>query len=220
MDLSRHSARAEVPQWPIFATIRREASHMSRTSHSQPQFPNALRWSAMLFLFIWFSVYLKYWGLANFLHLCDVAVILTCVGLWTNSVLLISSQAVASLVIDLAWLVDASWTIVTRHHLIGGTEYLFDAKYPLWVRLLSLFHMVLPVVLLYSLRRAGYSASRFTDPEKNIGFVFVDPFFHHSWKPGALHVALTVLFLAVVVYLPTHLVLRRLFPPPEADEPA
>jgi hypothetical protein len=92
------------------------------------------------------------------------------------------------------------------------------------------------VVLLYSLRRAGYdrrgwalqcaitlflySASRFTDPEKNIGFVFVDPFFHHSWKPGALHVALTVLFLAVVVYLPTHLVLRRLFPPPEADEPA
>jgi hypothetical protein len=205
---------------------------MSQPLQPRTQFPDGLRWSAMAFLIFWFAVYWRYWGLANFLHLCDTAVILTCIGLWSNSVLLISSQAVSSLVIDFAWLVDATWTIVTRHHLIGGTEYLFDATYPLWVRLLSLFHLALPVVLLWSLRRAGYdrpgwalqcgitlflySASRFTAPEKNIGFAFVDPFFHHSWKPAALHVAFTVLFLAVVVFLPTHLILRRIFQPPKA----
>ena len=44
----------------------------------------------MAFLIFWFAVYWRYWGLANFLHLCDTAVILTCIGLWSNSVLLVS----------------------------------------------------------------------------------------------------------------------------------
>lgn len=207
---------------------------MDPTSELRIKFPDSLRRSAIGFLIFWFAVYWRYWGLANFLHLCDMAVILTCLGLWTNSVLLISSQAVASLLIDLAWLLDASWRLITHRHLIGGTEYLFDTAYPLWVRLLSLFHLVLPVVLLWALHRAGYdrrawalqcaitlvlySASRFTAPEKNIGFAFVDPFFHHSWHPAPVHVAFTVLFLSVVVFLPTHLVLRHVFPQPLAGE--
>lgn len=185
----------------------------------------------MLFLVFWFAVYWRYWGLANFLHLCDVAVILTCIGIWTNSALLISSQAVGSLLIDLVWLTDAAWTVATRHHLIGGTEYLFDASYPLWVRLLSLFHIVLPIALLWALHHAGYDrrawalesaialvlccVTRFTPPERNIGYAFTDPFFHHSWKPAPLHVTLTVLFLMFVVFLPTHLLLGRIFSPPQ-----
>src|ERR1022692_5340502 len=51
-----------------------------------------LRWAALAWLVIWFPAYWHTWGAANFLYLCDIAVILTCLGVWTNSALLISSQ--------------------------------------------------------------------------------------------------------------------------------
>ena len=126
------------------------------------------------------------------MQLCDVAVILTCVGLWTNSGLLISSQAISSLLVDIAWALDAGWRLFTGHHLIGGTEYLFDASEPLWIRLLSLYHLVLPALLLWMLYRMGYDrrgwalqsaialpvfiASRFTIPAEKYEFCFRRPF--------------------------------------------
>ena len=178
---------------------------------------------------VWFPAYGHAWGLANFLHLCDLAVILSCIGLWTTNSLLLSSQAVSSLLVDFVWALDAAWKIVVSRHLIGGTEYLFDARVALWIRLLSLFHVFLPVLLLWVLWRTGYDprawrlqsviallafvASRFTDPATNINFAFRDPFWHRAWGPGPVHVAASVLFMALVVYLPTHLFLSRLYTP-------
>src|ERR1700688_2451647 len=74
------------------------------------EFPNWFRWLALLSLVVWFAAYWHAWGSANFLHLCDIAVILTCIGLWTNSALLVSSQAVSSVLIDIVWTLD----VVTR----------------------------------------------------------------------------------------------------------
>src|ERR1700735_270508 len=109
--------------------------------------PDWLRWSALLWLAIWVPAYWHAWGAANFLHLCDLAVILTCIAIWTDNALLISSQAISSPVVDALWALDAAWTFFFGHHLIGGTEYLFDPTHPLWIRLLTLFHVVLPVLL-------------------------------------------------------------------------
>lgn len=95
-------------------------------------------------------------GWPNFLHLCDVAVFLTCLGFAYNNALLLSSQTVSSLAGDLLWCLDAGWRWYVGRHLTGGTEYMWDARFPLWVRLLSLFHVVLPMLLLAALRRAGY----------------------------------------------------------------
>jgi hypothetical protein len=191
--------------------------------------PDWLRWAALLWLLIWFLAYWHTWGAANFLQLCDMAVILTSIGLISENALLISSQAVSSLLIDLAWALDAGWRFFLGRHLIGGTQYLFDARFPLWVRLLSLFHLVMPALLLWGLFRIGYDrraarlqcaiaffvliASRFTSPEKNMNFAFRDPFLHRAWGPAPIHLGISFLFLATVVYLPTHLLLRRLFTP-------
>jgi len=199
-------------------------------SPARQNIPTWLRWSAPLWLLVWFPIYWHTWGAANFLHLCDVAVILTCIGLWSGNALLISSQAVSSLLIDVTWALDAAWSFFLGHHLIGGTEYLFDARFSLGVRLLSLFHLVMPPLLLWSLHRIGYDrrgwplqsaialvlfiASRFTDPTKNLNFAFRDPFFHRAWGPAPIHVAISLLVLIFVVYFPTHLLLRGLFPPP------
>lgn len=107
-----------------------------------------------------------------------------------------------------------------------------DPRYPLWVRLLSLFHVILPILFLWALHRLGYdrrawalqsvialvafSAARFAPPAMNINFVFSDPFFHHTWT-APIQVVLSTLFLGIVVYLPTHLILRRIFPAPRSS---
>jgi hypothetical protein len=206
-------------------------SHKMPTSPAPRQeIPHWFRWLALLSLVIWFAAYWHAWGPANFLRLCDIAVILTCIGLWTNSALLISSQAVSSVLIDITWTLDAAAKFFIGRHLIGGTEYLFDGSTPLWARLLSLFHIILPFVLLWSLARLGYDrrawklqsaillpvliASRFLTPDQNLNFAVKDPFLHRSYGPAPAHLAITFLFLVLVVYLPTHLLFLQLFPSP------
>ena len=72
---------------------------MNQTHPSE--FPSWVRWISVVWLAVWVPSYAIYWGWANFLHLCDVAVLLTCVGLAYHNALLLSSQAVASLLGDL-----------------------------------------------------------------------------------------------------------------------
>ena len=201
-----------------------------RTSVTNPKFPKWVRWASLIWLAVWIPPYWHYWSAQNFVHLCDIAVILTCAGLWWSNSLLLSSQAVSSIVVDLLWDLDAAWRFFSGHQLIGGTEYMWDAHYPLWVRLLSLFHIVWPILLLWSLARVGYDrrgcllqaaiaadamvVARSTDPALNINYAFRDPILHRAWGPGPLHIALMWMGLVVVIYLPTHFILRKLFAPP------
>lgn len=189
--------------------------------------PAIVRWGALVWLAVWIPAYWHAWGLSNFLHLCDLAVFLTCIGLWTSNSLLLASQAVSSIVVDLLWTTDAASTAFSRRPLIGGTEYLLDPHVAAWVRALSLFHVVLPLLLLWAVWRVGYHrgawalqtaivtatmiASRFTDRAKNINYVFSDPFWHRQLGPAPVHVLLCILAMAIVVYLPTHLILSRVY---------
>jgi hypothetical protein len=192
-------------------------------------FPRA-RWGALVWLLLWAPAYARGYGAANFLQLCDLAVILTCLGLWLGSPLLLSMQALSSLVIDVAWDLDLAFRAVAGRHLIGGTEYMWDARFPLLLRLLSLFHVAWPALLWWALRRVGYdrrallaqvllaivvlAVSRVVRPDANLNFAQADPFLHRSWGPAPAHVGLTVAALVGVVYLPTHALLRRVMPPP------
>jgi hypothetical protein len=204
-------------------------------SHSQPHraIPNGLRWIALLWLLFWVPVYWRTWGPANFLHFCDIAVILTCIGLWTNDALLLSSQAVSSVVIDIVWTLDVSARLLFGRHVIGATEYLFDPAFPLWTRLISLFHIVMPLVLLWSLSRLGYDrrgwklqsaialpvliASRLVTPNQNLNFAITDPIFHRAFGPAPIHIGIMFLILVFVIYFPAHFVFMRLFRRPGAD---
>ena len=187
-----------------------------------------MRWAAVVWLAVWIQAYWVVWGWRNFLHLSDVTVILTCVGLWRGSALLLSSQAVASIVVDLAWCLDVAWRLMFSRHLIGGTEYMWDARFPLWVRLLSVFHVFWPVLLLWALARLGYDRrgwvlqsgiaavalvlARLLAPAQNINFAYRDPFFGRAWGPAPVHLAVILLPLIVLIYGPTHLALARLLP--------
>jgi hypothetical protein len=184
-----------------------------------------VRLASLIWIAVWFPAYLHAWGAHNFLHVCDIAVILTCAGLWWSSPLLLSSQAVSSIAADLLWDLDAGWHVFSGHSLFGGTEYMWDAHYALWIRWLSLFHVVWPILLLWSLKQTGYAhrgfalqsaiaasamiAARFANPAENINYAFRDPLAHRAWGPAPVHVTLMWLGLVILIYLPTHLILAK-----------
>jgi len=197
--------------------------------HRQARFP-VLRWVGLLWLAVWIPITAKNYGWVNFLHECDIAVILTVIGLWYSNALLLSSQAVGILVPDILWCVDVGWRLLSGHNWIGGTEYMWDSHFPLYVRLLSLFHVALPIVLIYAVARVGYdrrgmwlemgifaallAASRFAPAALNINFAFLDPILHRAWGSAPEHFAL-IMAGALVAFLPAHLIFRGVMPAAE-----
>lgn len=186
-----------------------------------------LRWVALGFTCVLVPAYLSAYGPANFAFLCNLSVFLTTIGLFAGSRLLLSSQAVGLLAIAAAWTLDLVLRVVLGRHLIGGTEYMWDARFPLATRLLSFYHVGASAVLLHALRRLGYdrrgyplqcaialaavAVGRLLGPAANVNHAFVDPVFHRSWGGPVVHVAAIAGTLTLVVYPLTHLVLTRAF---------
>jgi hypothetical protein len=194
----------------------------------RPRFPR-LRWAVLVWLAVWVPIYARELGWRNFLQLCDVGVFLTCLGIWRGSARLLSSQAVGTLVISSLWLADVTARLVSGRHLIGGTEYMWNGEKPLFVRLLSLFHVVTTPLLIVCLRRTGYDrrglplmvtiaavvlvATRAVgDPADNLNYVFRDPFLHRAWGSAPLYLAVALTVLSLAAFLPTHLLLARTLP--------
>jgi len=188
-----------------------------------------LRWAALLWLLAWLPIYTWKWGWQNMMHVCDIGVILACLGLWFQNPLLVSSQAVNSLLVGVLWGLDVAWRLAAGHHLVGGTEYMWDTRFPLWVRLLSTFHLWLPLALLWAMRRIGYDRralalqsaimaavlvfSRFLSPALNMNYAYQDPLFHRSWGPAPLHLAVILAGSVALIYWPTHLLLKAVYAP-------
>jgi hypothetical protein len=177
---------------------------------------------------VWVPAYAATWGWSNFLAICDVAAALTCLGLLLRSRLVISGQALAAILPGALWAADVLARVTTGRHLFGGTEYMWLASVPLGVRLLSLFHLGLPVLLLLLLRRVGYDRRAlafeaalmipllvltrlFVPAAKNLNYAFRAPFGNLTFGPAPLHLVVAWLVFVLAVFLPTHLVLRRVF---------
>lgn len=192
-----------------------------------PAIPLWVKIAATAWAAAWFPIYFSYYPVANFLHLSDIAIALTVIGLWMSSSLLISSQAVSVLIGETLWCVDVLWTVFLGHHLIGGTEYMWDHQYPLWLRLMSLYHFVLPVLLVWAVARLGYNrrglklqagigavalvAGRIWGQKDNINFAYHDPIFHWAWGPAPVHLLVMFAGMILLDYLPTHWLLARIF---------
>jgi hypothetical protein len=172
----------------------------------------------------WIPIYLGQYGAQNFLFFCDIGNLLVMVGLWSESALLLSSQAVGLLVFQTLYVIDLASALVSGRHLIGGTEYMFDAGLPLYVRLLSLFHVATPPLLVWATWRLGYdrrgwklqtlicwivvTINYFWRPESDVNWAR-GPFFHEQHvMPGLVYLAGYLVVVPFVVYVPTHLALE------------
>jgi hypothetical protein len=98
------------------------------------------------------------------------------------------------------------------------------------VRLLSTFHVGLPLVLLWTLGKVGYDRgalgfqvaiaavlliiSRFLSAGLNMNYAYRDPLFHRAWGSAPAHLAMIFIPLVALLYWPTHVLLSWLFHPP------
>jgi hypothetical protein len=179
-----------------------------------------IAWTA--WLLVWTPVYWRQYGAQNFLYFCDLGNFLIAAGLWAESRLIVSWQAVGLFVFQTLYAVDLIGAFVFRKHAVGGTEYMFDPAIPLLVRLLGLYHLVVPPLLLWAVRRLGYDRSGwklqtlttcilvpinyFWRPEYNVNWARGIGHQQHA-MPGWLYLLGYLVVAPVVVYWPTHRVL-------------
>lgn len=200
--------------------------------------PLWLKIAFTLFVAVLVPVYWRAYSPWNFLYFCDMALLLTVPAVWLESRLLVSMETLAILIPQTVWVIDLIVT-ASGGKLLGMTGYMFDAHLPMGTRLLSLFHAWLPILLLYLVYRLGYDrraiwwqsavgigvmlvcyylAPHAAPPGRpmmavNVNYVLgPDAYHRQAWiSPGAF-LALLCAGLLVVVYLPTHVLLCRLFP--------
>ncbi|HMD31191.1 MAG TPA: hypothetical protein VKG84_04720, partial [Candidatus Acidoferrales bacterium] len=112
--------------------------------------------------------------------------------------------------------------------LTGGTEYMWNANYPLWVRMLSFDHLAVPLAALWGVWKAGYDrrawafqaglaavvlvASRMVDPGLNLNFAQKELVTFHTWGPAPVHLLFVWTVLVLLAYWPVHAVLGRVMP--------
>ena len=88
--------------------------HATRTATPDQRLPLWLKLVYTAFMVVLVPVYWYYYGPTNFLYFCDVALILTLVGIWIESPLLISMCAVGILAPQTLWVVDFLWHLRRR----------------------------------------------------------------------------------------------------------
>jgi len=188
------------------------------------------------FMAVLVPVYWSQYGPTNFLYFCDIALFCTLGAVWLESSLLASMAAVGIILPQLLWCLDFALQLCGIK-LLGMTAYMFDPSKPLFLRVLSLFHGWLPFLLLFLVRRLGYQRRALTawtltawsamgisylfmpkpgallaNPKAPVNINYVHGL-HDSmaqaWMPGRLWLALLFAGLPLLVFLPTHLVLKK-----------
>lgn len=187
-------------------------------------YPGWVRIPFTLFVAILIPVYWYHYGPGNFLWFSDIALFAVLIALWTGNRLVYSMMAIGVLPLETLWTAD----FLSGGRLIGLAAYMFDATLPLYLRALSLFHLMLPPLILWMLIAQGYDrralgaqtalawivlplSRLLTAPEENINWVYGIGPEAQQILPPMVYFGLYMALLPVVAFLPAHLILRWLF---------
>lgn len=192
------------------------------------------------FMALMIPVYLKNYGITNFLYFCDVAAVVTLVAIWLENALLLSALLVGAFIPQMLWVVDF-FGVLTG--LFGGlTGYMFNAESSFFLRFLSFFHFWLVFLLMYLVWCVGYdkrglplwmgiawvlltvcyaympppSPVKDRDPNLPVNINYVYGFNDEKAQTameGNWYFAVYMIALMAGVYPVTHLILRWLMPP-------
>jgi hypothetical protein len=126
------------------------------TSARKKRLPVEPKVALSVFVAVLTPIYLIHpdYGVRNFLYFCDLALLLTCVGLWLENRLLLSMQLVGILSVQVIWTVDYLGHFMLGSSPFGLAAYAFS-RGPV-IHFLTIFHIWLPLLLLWALRRLGY----------------------------------------------------------------
>jgi len=174
------------------------------------------------------AVWWKHYGWKNFLWFSDIAFIGAVPAMWLESAAIASVLTVAVLLPELLWNLDYALRLLLRRRVTGLTDYMFEPERPLLLRGLSLFHVPLPLVLLWLIAAYGYDAAAglpgavalgavvlpwsriLSTPETNINWTYGLGAKRVRW-PGWIYVPVLFAGFVLLVFLPTDWILRRYF---------
>ena len=191
--------------------------------------------------------YIRAYGPTNFLYFCDIALLLTFVAVWSENALIVSAASVGILLPQVLWMLDFLGSAVGAP-ITGMTAYMFNDGIPLFARFLSFFHFWLPLFLVWLLMRLGYDRRAvwfwwplawalvlisyfFLPPPPappddpglpvNINYAFgLSDDRPQDWMHPVLYLLGLLAALPLVIFWPTHVLLRRIFPPPQSPPDA
>jgi hypothetical protein len=190
--------------------------------------PLWIKVSYTAFTVVTVAVYLKKYPLWNFLWASDIALIVTVPAVWLESSLLASMMVLGVLLPEAIWNASFFWRLLTGKRLDGLTDYMFDPAKPRYLRAISLFHVFLPLLLLWMVSRLGYDARApigqtalawivlpltywLVDPKvENVNWVFGWGAAPQTRMPPLAHLGLVMIGFPVLIYLPTHLLVQAL----------
>jgi hypothetical protein len=211
-------------------------------SSARIPFPVKIAFSAFMGVLV--PVYAYWYGPTNFLYFCDISLILTLIGIWTESALLISMCAVGLLLPQAFWVLDF-FAHFTGFSPTGMTDYMFVSDHSFFLRLLSGFHGWLPFLLLFLVWRLGYDRRALLrwsilawalllvcyfvmpgprpDPGMtpvNINYVFgMSDMAPQTFVPPLVWLAGLMIGLPLLAFIPTHFALQRLAPQAKVADP-
>lgn len=200
----------------------------ARARERSRRLPLLIKLIYTLFLCVLVPAYWREYGVAHFLWLSDIALFLGLLALWLESRLLASIMAVGVLLLEIGWNLDYFGRLLTGAHLTTLTRYMFDPSIPLFVRALSLFHVPMPFFMLWLVRRLGYDrrallwqtlltlaviplSSALTSKAENVNWVRGLGAGQKQLLPPWLWLLMLMVLYPAAVFVPTHLLLRRLF---------
>ena len=157
----------------------------------------------------------------NFLYFCDVALLMTVAGLWTEDALLISLPTIGIALAQMLWVVDFLCRLIAGVYLTGMTSYMFNANIPFSVRYdrrAFAIQSVLAIALLlacYFLAPAPPPSIEHPNWAVNINYVYgLDDSHPQTMMLPWQWLLFVMAFMIIALYVPTHLVLRRFCPEP------
>lgn len=190
-------------------------------------FHRSMKLIATLFLIILLPIYWYYYGPQNFLWLSDIGLFLTVAALWLQAPVLMNSAAVGILPQEVAWNIDFFIQLFTGYRLLRISDYMFDEKLPLFLRALSLFHILMPAIWLWCVITIGYNQKAawystimiwftlmctyfFTNPRDNINWVFMPQAHQWQWVSPFAWFLFLMIGIPLLVIIPMHLLLKRI----------
>lgn len=196
------------------------------TREEFPAVPLWLKIAFTVFVAAWTPLVLATPGWQNLLWLCDLANFLVLAGLWLESRLLLSSQLIATLLVGAAWTLDLLAALALGIHPFAATQYMFDPAIPFALRLSSLFHIAVPLLLWFVVRRIGHDrrgwrlqvlltwvalplSAWLTEPERNINLLAAPFGIQQAWLPPWLYVVVCMVAYPIILYLPAEAAVRR-----------
>ncbi|MFO8152623.1 hypothetical protein [Thioalkalivibrio sp.] len=182
------------------------------------------KFAYLAFVAVLVPVYALEHGWVSFLWFSNLALIGGLMAAWLESPRLASMMLVAVLLLEMGWIADFVGSLLLLGTApLGGVDYLYDPGIALPVRLLSLYHLLLPFVLLWLVWRLGYDRTAWrpwipiglsvlvlsfllSSRERNVNWVWGPGGEPQQWMPPEAWLALVLAFCGLV-WWSTHMLI-------------